>query len=320
MNRFSKHPGTGPGGTSGMAVSPGPGPLRQKGCTRGEGRRSRRVPSGTRAIISLTVPLSFLSLATALSPSPNRHITRRFPSRQPICRTHAGRSTTTGGGDVGDRDLDIGRNLLRSPHRHLVFARDLELVLGRKNDGKDLSFSPSYSFCSNMRFSGILDDMHIRSARVCTEKIMLGSSAEVPGEGPAKKRRVRPAKVGHFHDEPEPDHFLKIIVKPTFGHLMIPKAFVKWFGDIPSNIIVTTNTGCNWRMTTRREGDDAFIDQGWTAFAVAHHLKVGHFVTFRRVSSLEYSVVIFDHTCTEVVRRCSYHGDDTRWVVSEHHV
>ncbi|KAK1668121.1 hypothetical protein QYE76_056280 [Lolium multiflorum] len=36
-------------------------------------------------------------------------------------------------------------------------------------------------------------------------------------------------------------------------------------------------------------------------FAVAHQLKVGQFVTFRKVSSLEYSVVIFDHTCTEVL-------------------
>ncbi|XP_051229928.1 B3 domain-containing protein At1g49475-like [Lolium perenne] len=153
-----------------------------------------------------------------------------------------------------------------------------------------------------------------------TEKIMLGSPAEVPGEGTVKKRRGRPAKVGHFHDEQGPDHFLKIIFKPTFSRLIIPKAFVKWFGDIPDNIIVTTNTGCNWRMTTRREGDDAFIDQGWSAFAVAHQLKVDQFVTFRRVSSLEYRVVIFDHTCTEVVRRCPYHGGPTRCVVSAHHV
>ncbi|KAK1606247.1 hypothetical protein QYE76_029920 [Lolium multiflorum] len=101
---------------------------------------------------------------------------------------------------------------------------------------------------------------------------------------------------------------------------MIPKAFVKGFGEIPSNIIVTTNTGCNWRMTTRREGNEAFIDQGWTAFAVAHQLKVGQFLTFRQVSSFEYSVVIFDHTCTEVVSRCPYHGDDTMRVVSKHYV
>ncbi|KAK1631256.1 hypothetical protein QYE76_005571 [Lolium multiflorum] len=153
-----------------------------------------------------------------------------------------------------------------------------------------------------------------------TEKIMLGSPIEVPDEGPAKKRRGRPAKVGHFHEDAGSDHFLRIIFKPTFGRLMIPKAFVKWFGGISSNIIVTTNTGCNWRMTTRREGNDAFIHQGWTAFSITHQLKVGQLLTFKKESSFEYNVFIFDHTCTEVVSRCPYHGDDTRCIVSEHHV
>ncbi|XP_071683179.1 B3 domain-containing protein At1g49475-like [Lolium perenne] len=149
---------------------------------------------------------------------------------------------------------------------------------------------------------------------------MLGSPAQVPGEGPVKKRRGRPDKVGHFHEDAGPDHFLRIIFKPTFGRLMIPKAFVKWFGEIPSNVIVTTDTRCNSRMTTRREDNDAFIDQGWTAFAIVHQLKVGQFLTFKKVSSFEYSVVIFDHTCTKVVSRCPYHGDDTRCVIFEHHV
>ena len=61
---------------------------------------------------------------------------------------------------------DIGRNLLHGLHRHLDFARGLELVLGRNNGGNDLSFSPLYSFCHNMPLSVICDDMRIRSARV----------------------------------------------------------------------------------------------------------------------------------------------------------
>ncbi|XP_071680254.1 putative B3 domain-containing protein Os03g0621600 [Lolium perenne] len=150
-----------------------------------------------------------------------------------------------------------------------------------------------------------------------TEKIMLGSPAEVPGEGLTKKHRGSPANVGHFHDDVGPKC---IIFKPTSGRLLIPQDFIKWFGEIPSNIIVTTNTGCNWRMTTRREANDAFIDQGWAAFAIAHHLKVGQFLTFKKVSSFEYSVVIFDHTCTEVMSRCPYHGDATRCVIFENHI
>ncbi|KAK1612456.1 hypothetical protein QYE76_036129 [Lolium multiflorum] len=242
----------------------GAGPLRPEACTRGEGRRRRRVPSGTRAIISLTAP-SPSSHSTALSPPPNCHITRRFPSRRPIRRT-AARRTATGGGDVGDRDLDIGRNLLRSPHRHLVFARDLELVLGRKNGD--------------------------------------------PRRGTVQKRRA--ANVGHFQPDVGPDQFLRIVFKPTFNRLRIPHDFVRWFGEIPSNIIVTTNTGCYWRMTTVREGDDAYIDQGWAAFAVAHQLQIGQFLVFKKVSTFQYNVVIFDYTCTEVMTMCRYHGDATR--------
>ncbi|XP_051190410.1 uncharacterized mitochondrial protein AtMg00810-like [Lolium perenne] len=38
-----------------------------------------------------------------------------------------------------------------------------------------------------------------------TEKIMLGSPAEVPDEGPAKKLRGKPANVGHFNDNVGPN-------------------------------------------------------------------------------------------------------------------
>jgi hypothetical protein len=151
-----------------------------------------------------------------------------------------------------------------------------------------------------------------------TEKLNLGSPTETPDEGPSKKRRA--ANVGHFQPDVGPDQFLRIVFTPTFSWLRIPQYFVRWFGQIPSNVIVTTNTGCNWRMTTAREGDDAYIDQGWAGFAVAHQLQVGQFLIFKKVSSFEYSVVIFDYTCTKVVTKCHCHGDATRCVVFESHV
>ncbi|KAK1679038.1 hypothetical protein QYE76_039886 [Lolium multiflorum] len=102
-----------------------------------------------------------------------------------------------------------------------------------------------------------------------------------------------------------------MVFKPTFSRLRIPHDFVRWFGEIPSNIIVTTNTGYYWRMTTVREGDDAYIDQGWVAFAVDHQLQIGQFLVFKKVSTFQYNVVIFDYTCTEVMTMCRYHGDAT---------
>ncbi|KAK1626872.1 hypothetical protein QYE76_001187 [Lolium multiflorum] len=255
---------------------------------RGEGRRRRHVPSGTHAIIRLTAPLSFLTVTTALSPPQTVTSPGGSPSAD---QSAARRITATGGGDVGDEDLDIGRNQVRSPLRHLVFARDLELVLGRKNGGNNPSFSPSYSFCSNMPFWGISDDMHSRSAR--TEKLKLGSP-QTPDEGPSKKRRA--ANVGHFQPDVAPDQFLRIIfIKPTFERLRIPRDFVRWFGEVPSNI-------------------------GWAAFAVAHQLQIGQFLVFKKVSTFQFNVVIFDYTCTEVMTMCGYHGEATRCVVFQSHV
>ncbi|KAK1619621.1 hypothetical protein QYE76_025138 [Lolium multiflorum] len=75
-----------------------------------------------------------------------------------------------------------------------------------------------------------------------TEKLKLGSP-EIPEEGSSKKRRA--ANVGHFQPDVGSDQFLRILFRPTFGRLRIPQDFVRWFGEIPSNIIVTTNTGCN---------------------------------------------------------------------------
>nr|XP_051205067.1 putative B3 domain-containing protein Os03g0621600 [Lolium perenne] len=150
-----------------------------------------------------------------------------------------------------------------------------------------------------------------------TEKLKLGSP-ETPDEGPSMKRRV--ANVGHFQLDVGQDQFLRIVFKPTFDRLQIPHDFVRWFGEIPSNIIVTINTGCYWRMTTVMEGDDAYIDQGWAAFAVAHQLQIGQFLVFQKVSTFQYNVVIFDYTCTEVMTMCRYHGDATRCVIFQNHV
>lgn len=110
-----------------------------------------------------------------------------------------------------------------------------------------------------------------------TEKLKLGSP-ETLDEGPSKKRRA--ANVSHFQPDVGPDQFLRIVFKLTFDRRWISHDFVRWFGEIPSNIIVTTNTGCYWRMTMVMEGEDAYIDQGWAAFAVTHQLQIGQFLVF----------------------------------------
>ncbi|KAK1641908.1 hypothetical protein QYE76_059713 [Lolium multiflorum] len=211
---------------------------------------------------------------TAPSPSSHslNHITRSPADHSPHGRTEEHR---TGGGDIDDQPRP------EPP----AFGLEVELVLGRNNGGNDLSFSPCCAMANDLTM---------------TEKLKLGSP-QTPAEGRSKKRRA--ANVGHYQPDVGPDQFLRIVFKPTFSRLRIPQDFIGWVGEIPLNIILKTNTGCNWRMTTAREGDDVYIDQGWAAFAIAHQLQVGQFLIFKRVSSFEYSVVIFDYTCTEVMTR-----------------
>jgi hypothetical protein len=73
-------------------------------------------------------------------------------------------------------------------------------------------------------------------------------------------------------------------------------------------------------MTTKKVGDNANIDQGWAAFAIAQQLKIGQFLTFKKESVGEFSVVILDHTRIAVMTRCPDHGDTTRCIVVEEEV
>jgi hypothetical protein len=73
-------------------------------------------------------------------------------------------------------------------------------------------------------------------------------------------------------------------------------------------------------MTTKKVDAEAFIDHGWAAFAIAHQLKICQFLTFKKVSASEFSVVIFNHTCIKVMTRCPDHGDATRCVIIEEEV
>ena len=44
-------------------------------------------------------------------------------------------------------------------------------------------------------------------------------------------------------------------------------------------------------------------------FAIAHNLKIGYMLFFKKLSAKEYKVVIFDYSCCEVVGRCPQHPE-----------
>lgn len=147
--------------------------------------------------------------------------------------------------------------------------------------------------------------------------MQLGVPVEVEGEGSNKRARGRPANVGHFHKDCGPNHFIKVLFASGLGKLQIPDGFREYLGSLPRKMIVRTYTGCSWEIKVKEVDGKAVLDQGWPAFAIAHNLQVGYFLTFKKLNDDEYRVVIFDYSCCEVVTKCPDHGDATRRIVEE---
>jgi hypothetical protein len=53
---------------------------------------------------------------------------------------------------------------------------------------------------------------------------------------------------------------------------------------------------------------------------IAHDLRVGYFLTFRKEAPRVYRVMLFNYTCSEVMTLCPDDGNATRLVVEEEDV
>jgi hypothetical protein len=63
----------------------------------------------------------------------------------------------------------------------------------------------------------------------------------------------------------------------------------------------------------RQGGERQGRPGSWLArFAVAHNLKIGYLLFFKKLTAREYRVVIFDYSCCEVVGRCPEHPHSMR--------
>jgi hypothetical protein len=132
---------------------------------------------------------------------------------------------------------------------------------------------------------------------------------EVPSveEGSGKRPRGRPPTVGHFHDDVSPTHFCKILMALGIGLLPLPDAFMPFLIPVQGKMIVQTTTGCSWEMVVKKVSGKAVLEAGWPEFAIAHNLKIGYLLFFKKLTPKEYRVVVFDYSCCEVVGMCPDH-------------
>jgi hypothetical protein len=148
-------------------------------------------------------------------------------------------------------------------------------------------------------------------------------------EGSNKWERGRPASVGHFHEESSPTHFIKVIFKLGQGTLPIPNACIPYLGPVLGKITLMTYTSFKWDIKKKKisfETEDikiyevnntAVLSQGRPAFTIAHALKVGYFLIFKKLNLKEYKLVIFDYSCCQVMKKCPNHEDATRMMMKD---
>jgi hypothetical protein len=77
-------------------------------------------------------------------------------------------------------------------------------------------------------------------------------------------------------------------------------------------MIMKTTTGCQWEMNIKEVSSKAILKAGWLDFTVAHNLKIGYMLFFKKLSARDYKVVVFDYSCCEVVGRCPQHPKSMR--------
>jgi hypothetical protein len=130
----------------------------------------------------------------------------------------------------------------------------------------------------------------------------IGTLADVAGKWLTKSPGGRPANIGHFHDDEGPAHFLELIFQPVMTCEQFLRYLVSWSGMIHSKINLVTNTWCGWVVKTKFDDDKAIIDQEWTAFAIAHDLKVSCVLKFHKeAASNIFRVISFDNSYCEVL-------------------
>jgi hypothetical protein len=104
-----------------------------------------------------------------------------------------------------------------------------------------------------------------------------------------------------------PTHFYKILMSPGIYVLPLPDGFRPYLGPVPGKMIIKITTGCQWEMSIKEVSSKAVLKVGWLEFTVAHNLKIGYLLFFKKLTAREYRVVIFNYSYCEVVGMCPEH-------------
>jgi hypothetical protein len=85
--------------------------------------------------------------------------------------------------------------------------------------------------------------------------------------------------------------------------------------SVLGKMIIKTTTSCQWEMSVKEVSGKAVLEAGWLEFTIAHNLKIGYLLFFKKLTAREYReyrVVVFDYSCCEVVGRYPKHPRSMR--------
>ncbi|XP_078170835.1 putative B3 domain-containing protein Os06g0632500 isoform X1 [Carex rostrata] len=92
--------------------------------------------------------------------------------------------------------------------------------------------------------------------------------------------------------------FFRVLIPNPFVKLPIPQNFMKHLdGDRYNKATLLSPHGKFWHINLHQEGNDLYLDGGWSNFAKEHDLCTGDFVVFRYEGNMVFTVKVFDVTC-----------------------
>ncbi|KAJ4763184.1 transcriptional factor B3 family protein [Rhynchospora pubera] len=92
--------------------------------------------------------------------------------------------------------------------------------------------------------------------------------------------------------------FFRVLIPNPFVKLHIPQKFMKHLdGHRHNKATLLSPLGKFWDIDLHQEGDNLYLDGGWSDFAKAHDLLTGYFVVFRYEGNMIFTVKVFDGTC-----------------------
>jgi hypothetical protein len=99
---------------------------------------------------------------------------------------------------------------------------------------------------------------------------------------------------------------------PGIRVLPLPDGFRPYLGPMPGKMIIKTTTGCQCEMSVKEVSGKAVLEVCWPEFAIAHNLKIGYLLFFKKLTAREHRVVVFNYSCCKVVGRCPEHPRSMR--------